>query len=574
MDKNMIHIDDFVRGRLSGGEEQERTGSWARMRQMLDEQMPVQHKGGAAGNHWKRTLTIATGIVLLASLTIGGYQSYISSDIRYKKDSEVAASGTQAGSQIVETKGSNSKAGYYPSISETVEAEQVAQQLSAESQSGKVHSTTSSQQTIHQRPKTSVSSIATASTQQQGNNISHIALQKPVLLASATNTPLAEKKSLPVVNPPIEQKQPSIQPEPIQKAIVPQSNESGNTTQVQPTFLKDSVKMLTIHRRYVKNPITGKGTLMMDTVSIQQIAINIPVAEPYTEESLPVTQPDIAIAKNPTDNTTGHAQTDEGEQQTLIPLSSLKVKTQKTKAWNTRSFNDVMRDVKFSISKMRFYPGVIFGINNPMFATNNPFGIHIGVNGTITFGDNWSMVAEFRYVQRINNGNIMQDNYSAITGSSQNPITGATEYHKKNYEHFFKFSTMQSIEMPILVKYSIGRFSAFGGPALSYNFKINAEEVNRPFDSITLTNSNISDNPTLSLNDFRSRISLGYMAGVGYHVSPSVQFDLRISQYLWDNIAQSGSGAYRVSKEWYRQPSFQLSVSYRFSQRSRIPRAK
>jgi len=133
---------------------------------------------------------------------------------------------------------------------------------------------------------------------------------------------------------------------------------------------------------------------------------------------------------------------------------------------------------------------------------------------------------------------------------------------------------MQSIEMPILVKYSIGRFSAFGGPALSYNFKINAEEVNRPFDSITLTNSNISDNPTLSLNDFRSRISLGYMAGVGYHVSPSVQFDLRVSQYLWDNIAQSGSGAYRVSKEWYRQPSFQLSVSYRFSQRSRIPRAK
>jgi len=73
MDKNMINIDDLVRQRLSGGEEEERAGAWLRMRELLDKEEPVRV---AAGYNWKRMLTYAGGLLLLATATIGGYQAY------------------------------------------------------------------------------------------------------------------------------------------------------------------------------------------------------------------------------------------------------------------------------------------------------------------------------------------------------------------------------------------------------------------------------------------------------------------------------------------------------------------
>ena len=74
MDKNMINIDDFVRQRLSGGEEKERAGAWLHMRDLLDDKMPLRPAAG--GYNWRRMLTAATGLVLLASLTVGGYKMY------------------------------------------------------------------------------------------------------------------------------------------------------------------------------------------------------------------------------------------------------------------------------------------------------------------------------------------------------------------------------------------------------------------------------------------------------------------------------------------------------------------
>ena len=72
MDKNLISIDDLVRQRLSGGEEQEREGAWSRMRDLLDTEMPKKKAFGFG--FWKRAFMMAGIFFLSASITFGGYE--------------------------------------------------------------------------------------------------------------------------------------------------------------------------------------------------------------------------------------------------------------------------------------------------------------------------------------------------------------------------------------------------------------------------------------------------------------------------------------------------------------------
>ncbi|MEO6832313.1 MAG: hypothetical protein ABI378_07890 [Chitinophagaceae bacterium] len=69
MDKNLIHIDDYMRQRLSGGEEPERPGAWLAMRELLDKEMPTV----AVGYNWRRFFGYVTALVLLTSASVGGY---------------------------------------------------------------------------------------------------------------------------------------------------------------------------------------------------------------------------------------------------------------------------------------------------------------------------------------------------------------------------------------------------------------------------------------------------------------------------------------------------------------------
>ena len=69
MDKNFIHIDEYMRQRLSGGEKPERPGAWLSMRELLDKEMPVV----AAGYNWRRFVGYFTVLLLLSSATVGGY---------------------------------------------------------------------------------------------------------------------------------------------------------------------------------------------------------------------------------------------------------------------------------------------------------------------------------------------------------------------------------------------------------------------------------------------------------------------------------------------------------------------
>ena len=72
MDKNFVNIDDLVRQRLGGGEEQERSGAWLRMQDLLDKEMPRDKFVGML--YWRRFLSAMAVLLLVGTITVGGYE--------------------------------------------------------------------------------------------------------------------------------------------------------------------------------------------------------------------------------------------------------------------------------------------------------------------------------------------------------------------------------------------------------------------------------------------------------------------------------------------------------------------
>ena len=66
----------------------------------------------------------------------------------------------------------------------------------------------------------------------------------------------------------------------------------------------------------------------------------------------------------------------------------------------------------------------------------------------------------------------------------------------------------------------------------------------------------------MTLADFDARFGMGYVFGVGYQFNKQLGVDIRATQILWDNA--KGAGAQQISKDLYKTPSGQLTLTYRF----------
>jgi hypothetical protein len=101
-----------------------------------------------------------------------------------------------------------------------------------------------------------------------------------------------------------------------------------------------------------------------------------------------------------------------------------------------------------------------------------------------------------------------------------------------------------------------------GGAQFAYNLAINAEEVLLSLPAVSQSEPGISTQPKISVNDFGSRYTMGYVLGIGYQINPNLNLNFRYSQNIWDNASSSGSML--ISNQFYRQPSLQLNIAYEF----------
>jgi len=609
MDKNMINIDELVRQRLGGGEEREMPGSWLRMRELLDKEMPDKKRVVGYYN-WRRMLGIMSGLALISVLTVGGYNIFTATRVNTDSEKVIAAAnpgtsmsprttsttaqpvsgsldGSAAPNSLASTKkipqgvakakpatsargningaekaatqkdvvsdvnaskAEKSKNEINRTLSGTAKTPQVTEHKIAQSAPGKTLLAGSGVSASNGMQKTTLSSL-----QQDGTTpviptaqAGETAAVSPVLASNAANPTSNKNQELQTI-------------EELNTASSPDNTRSV-VPAPQPNQLMDSMNKMTVVHRLTINPISRVSSLKADTIGIERLAIPSSVQTEAVRQASATEPPAINPAVVAADAAAPSA---------LVPLSSMKVESRKTSKWNARSFDEVVRDVKFNLAQTKFYPGVSAGGNSYMMGPNNMGGFQLGVFGLFTFGETWNIMAELKYLHRFNGGSTLRDNYVDLRPAPQGG------YLQANIEHFFKFTSLQSIEMPLALRYAAGRLNVFGGINLAYHFAVNAEEVtlNAPDTAYKFQGSGqIKGGPTVVYHDFRARFALGGLAGISYEISPSIQVDLRATKNVWDN--GYGIGAEQVSRQLYNAPSMQFSIFYRFSQKNQIPRAR
>jgi hypothetical protein len=220
--------------------------------------------------------------------------------------------------------------------------------------------------------------------------------------------------------------------------------------------------------------------------------------------------------------------------------------------------NEKFNDLKYHIKGCQFAPGLTAGINSTFFAPESFKGFQFGFTGEFVFSESERLMSELKYFHRLNNNYALEDNYYKYEQAGG-------MYKKVLQTNSYSFSTLHSLELPLSVRYTSGKFCFFAGGNFLYTFSINTGAVSTPGPATAPTYvSAIGDDnaPKVTERDFASRFGVGYLFGASYQVSPNVFFDIRNVQTVWDNSGTAGSKY--VSGQLYKNPSVQVSIGYRF----------
>jgi hypothetical protein len=230
-------------------------------------------------------------------------------------------------------------------------------------------------------------------------------------------------------------------------------------------------------------------------------------------------------------------------------------------------------NVKPNFSEVSFHPGLMLGLSSTV-GKYNMWGVQGGFSGTLNLSEHFGILAELKYLYRFGNGKSLENDYNSLDGEREFVSNNYYKYKVDSQEHAFNITSSGLVELPIAIKYSANKLNFFAGANLAYNFAVNVEErFGKVYASNQYGNSTKGDelqtqwknnnDPKLTPTEFGSRMSLGYMLGVGYQVTPLIGLDLRASQVFWDNSKVHSAGAFIVSKELYRAPCFQFNMTYR-----------
>lgn len=644
MDNNMIHIDDLVRQRLRGGEEPERPGAWLTMRELLDKEMPVQagYNWRRIIGYFTALLLLTTASVggyrmyssheaatRIASGGGGrdGEGAYgMPSGIASDNNSSDPAQTVVSSEAVVAT--ATPEVANQPSLNTNPLVAANNHSQSTNTTAPASHTTKLEEQAINDNQRPSIAQtagIVAANNVSVQNNTSQ-PLQAQM---SSSNVPQASASTAATFNGRRLQGTPAkIGRTDIQRLQTTPNSAAGsiaNAPKPQPDIVRhDTIERLELvyHRVYdagsqkmhYRIDTFPAGKIVIDRVlpSQPEVAMNDEPAKPRRgllgrqrgnnakvngetpslavkqtapSTSVPRTKLSLGAESTPVVPSANIAsKTTEQELGTsLVELAKSRVSTKRFTLWDAEKVDAAINKFKFNLAKIQMYPGVMGGINASMFTPNALGGFQLGLTSLFVLNDWWSLMTEFKYVQRFNTGSSIRDNYMQVKDGSGQIQT--TTYQGQQYlsyswtdqtvQHSFNYDVVKTFELPLMLRYNWGRLYAQGGVNLVFSSAIAAKEVTNPMgdykshmelrpnvhtpDSFFITN----DHPNVQISDFGSRFGTGYVISGGYMFSPAVYFDARITQTFWDN--SKTVGAKQVSHDLLRTPSIQFSVGYRFN---------
>ncbi|MES2479216.1 MAG: outer membrane beta-barrel protein [Bacteroidota bacterium] len=361
-------------------------------------------------------------------------------------------------------------------------------------------------------------------------------------------------------------------------------NQTTKAPVLQKTAIKDSLPFTSIvQKETISKKFPRKATTSVDTQGIGKIAlpeIEVPVVAAANNEKASQT-----IQKKEADNNSNEfaaanknkPSTQKDSATTTAGNSELTAKSKKAKRkslWENLNLPDAAADAKRDLGNAQFFAGFSGGFNYSLSNTNNFQGVQFGPTGELVFNKHWSLFGAIRYFNRSGGTKTVNDNYSKESAANTpDSMSGPNWYfkvHTDSTSRYFNFSTLHSFEMPITLRYALNKFYLMTGLNLVYYLSVNVEEVQKTYSlnpHMVQTNSAKpilnETKPLLNTSDFGSKFGLGYVIGAGYQIAPAWQADIRLVNTFWDNA--KGDGANKLSKDFYKLPSVQISVGYQFN---------
>ncbi len=343
---------------------------------------------------------------------------------------------------------------------------------------------------------------------------------------------------------------------------------------------RDTIKQVDVVTRYIysKNNRTGQPPqLISDTIAINRIEkirytpLNklelIALKKLYVSNNV-----NAALLARERLNT-GTAATTE---MALVPLSRFKVNSKKINSPNVNKFiqHSAGGLANYFDGSHRFYLGILAGGN---LSIGNPgaWGMQMGIAALYALNERFTVSGEFKVTNHYYNNFALKDQsitYSILERQLPDGqwIYTGTEFVRTssyNINHF------NSIEIPLLLQYNLGRVSIFGGPQLTYGFPFKwSKAMDYKENNIEHRQDNManpySDAPFRfnENTDFAARTGIGYVAGMSYDFSRKLSLDLRMTQVWRDNAVSNNEAVNSL----FRMPAVQLSMGYYMGRRDKV----
>lgn len=579
----MIHIDDLIRQRLNG-EEEERAGAWLHMRDLLDKTMPTNPVRAARWN-WRKTALSVAAIAGICALGIGSYEMYSSYRGPGGNGSSAEATTTGGGSTALAeaqpaNPGTEAQPGEPAAPATATEADNTAPNTTAPIATGNNSPVATTATNTPASPK--ANGRANRS-RRSGNQqaVTTTGNATPVLAsnsATTVNTSAANSTPNNNVQQPLDNTTSSApnNTSPAPGNLNQKNNTGSNPTAGDPTPANNRMNKVpgrdpqadaetrtipTLQENRKLSVDARTGTAQVESTINQGPDIQVPVDRPIasTTQPVPPVVPQAFIGPVEDTEPTGNY--------AMIPASggggntaSGGHKGQGKAKFNMFGWVDQLIESvsQYQFGKVGVNTGVVVG-GNTSVGKYNLYGFQGGFFADVIFHEKWSLRAEARYTHRFNKiTNVYSDNFISYTPSG-------SMYSKETNEHYFKYSTVSGVEMPIMLQYNYNNFFVLGGVNLSYFFHTQTEEISRK-TAIGMVSQIEESRVPLTVNDFSARFGGGYAVGVGYRIN-MVTLDARMTHNVWDNTKTQG--AQQISRDIFFKPNFQFNVSYRFGKDKR-----
>jgi hypothetical protein len=620
---DFIHIDEVFR-KLKDKEEPEGTGSWMRMKDLLDNAMPVGSPVSPVSSLRRYMIPMIATLLIGSGLAYYGINKYNSKEITQGNTSAIALSHTNANKNDIAS-GKMNPDNYSSGAATTGsadlnstsdkegiagnESQKATGRHSSNSYAANSHSGTKSKIAVNNNQATTIpdNNLNKSNNIAAGSNNNHpkpaidnkIPVDKPTVASSngkaqnsiaPTAKPFEEQNILETIYPVSTGNKTGTNNNPTansannnadMKVVAAHYNKEKIVKDENGSFFKeirDTVRKIDMVQRTETKDNRGNKTVatVIDTLAITRVErirytplAPMEIASLRKANIIPKAEVIVPMAKVKTITVAN-------ETVNMVPLSDYKVASRKV---DPSKFNQLVQNTSQGISNYfdgtnKFYAAILLGGNGFM---GNPtaFGMQFGIAGLYQLSERLTLTGELKFANHyfsnytINDQSVTYNNVSSqqsglewLFSGTQNTTTSA-----------YKVNSFSALEFPVTLSYSLGRVSVFGGVNMSYAFPAKWDRSNS-VSSINVSSSEPQNqNPFLNsafkLNeqkDFAARFGMGYVGGLSYDISRKLSFDARVTQNLWNNYNGNADAVNKL----FKMPTFQFSIGYFFGRKERV----